>query len=75
MSTEAFGTRSKWSMHRSLVLYPRALVALIAFAVKRTVLVELNDSGVSANVVTATMTPKNAPPLHVSHECLTKEST
>jgi hypothetical protein len=38
-------------------------------------LVELDSSWVSANVVTATMTPKNAPPLHLSHKCLTKEST
>ncbi len=73
MSTEAFGTRSKWSMHRSLVLFPRALVALIAFARKRTVLVEVNNSGVSGNAVKSMMSPKNAPPRRGSHKSVTKE--
>ena len=37
-------------------------------------LVELNNSGVSANVVKA-MTPKNIPPRRGSHKSLTKERT
>ena len=38
-------------------------------------LVELNTGGVSANVVKAMMTPKNAPPRRGSHKSLTKERT
>ena len=36
---------------------------------------ELNNSGVSANVLKAMMTPKNAPPRRGSHKSLTKEKT
>ena len=38
-------------------------------------LVELNSSGVSANLVKAMMTPKNASPRPGSHKSLTKERT
>jgi len=38
-------------------------------------LAELKNSGVSANVVKAMMTPKSAPPRRGSHESVTKEST
>jgi hypothetical protein len=38
-------------------------------------LVEPNNSGVSANVVKAMTTPKNAPPRRGSHKSLTKERT
>ncbi len=38
-------------------------------------LVELNNSRVSANVVKAMMTPKNAPPRRGSHKSLKKEGT
>ncbi len=38
-------------------------------------LVEVNSRGVSANVVKAMMTPKNAPPRRGSHKSVTKERT
>ncbi len=57
------------------IIITRVQTSKTNFDLPTPVLVELNNSGVSANVVKAMITPKNTPPRRGSHKSLTKERT
>ena len=57
------------------VIVTRIQTSKIKFDLSTPALVELNNSGVFANIVKAMKTPENAPPRRGSHTSVTKERT